>query len=506
MAKSLRALIEHGLRRGMPSRAGFSRRQFLGAAVRTGAGLGAAMLMPGCAGRWGSDSSGADRPRRVAVVGGGFGGLACAVSMLDAGIEPIVFEASDRVGGRVWTDRSFIAGKTVERGGEFIGPAIHTTWAAMAQRFGLELYEPQPLEGDTAILLDGRLIRGAEADRLFEQVDAALAALIERARHVDPVRPYQSTGAALLDSRSFAEFVNSLQIEDATRRVLLSTAETDDGVDPANMSLLAYLSMVAGGRFADFYQLAESHKLSGGNDQLAWAMARHLDGRVHLNTPIESIARTKSGAVVRTSGGQETTADAVVLAVPPSVWSAIQVTPPLPANLRPQMGRNVKLLLRLKGRAWESTGLSADLSGNGLVGLTWLSTRDPQDAPHGMTVFSGGRHADELRQMPMNERPRAAIASLKPAFPDLADAVTAHRFVDWPGMMRARASYSFPAPGQVTAFGPTLVDGITTDGLAPLHFAGEHTSYAFPGYMEGALSSGVRVARALATTGAAAQQ
>jgi hypothetical protein len=49
----------------------------------------------------------------------------------------------------------------------------------------------------------------------------------------------------------------------------------------------------------------------------------------------------------------------------------------------------------------------------------------------------------------------------------------------------------------VTAYGPTLVDGIAGDGRAPLMFAGEHTSYAFIGYMEGALSSGVRVARML---------
>jgi hypothetical protein len=64
-------------------------------------------------------------------------------------------------------------------------------------------------------------------------------------------------------------------------------------------------------------------------------------------------------------------------------------------------------------------------------------------------------------------------------------------------MPLTRASYSFPAPGQVTAFGPTLVDGVHGDGLAPLMFAGEHTSYGFVGYMEGALSSGVRVAQAL---------
>ena len=57
----------------------------------------------------------------------------------------------------------------------------------------------------------------------------------------------------------------------------------------------------------------------------------------------------------------------------------------------------------------------------------------------------------------------------------------------------ARGSYSFPAPGQVMSIGPIL-----EQGLGRLHFAGVHCCPAFVGYMEGALQSGVRLARRLA--------
>jgi monoamine oxidase len=67
--------------------------------------------------------------------------------------------------------------------------------------------------------------------------------------------------------------------------------------------------------------------------------------------------------------------------------------------------------------------------------------------------------------------------------------------MDWPGDTWAKASYAFPAPGQVTAQGPTLYDGV-----GRLHFSGEYTSYAFMGYMEGALNSGAAVAKRIATT------
>ena len=66
--------------------------------------------------------------------------------------------------------------------------------------------------------------------------------------------------------------------------------------------------------------------------------------------------------------------------------------------------------------------------------------------------------------------------------------------MDWPADTWVKASYSFPAPGQVTALGPTL-----RQGIGRLQFAGEYTWYAFMGYMEGALSSGVAAAKRIAT-------
>ena len=65
--------------------------------------------------------------------------------------------------------------------------------------------------------------------------------------------------------------------------------------------------------------------------------------------------------------------------------------------------------------------------------------------------------------------------------------------MDWPVDAWSKASYSFPAPGQVTSQGPTLYDGI-----GRLHFAGEYSSYAFMGFMEGALNSGAALAKRIA--------
>ena len=39
------------------------------------------------------------------MIGGGFAGLAAATELADRGIDVLVLEARDRVGGRVWSER-----------------------------------------------------------------------------------------------------------------------------------------------------------------------------------------------------------------------------------------------------------------------------------------------------------------------------------------------------------------------------------------------------------------
>lgn len=132
---------------------------------------------------------------------------------------------------------------------------------------------------------------------------------------------------------------------------------------------------------------------------------------------------------------------------------------------------------------------------DGPVSLTWHGT-DGQTGPGGeaMVAFSGGPSADQCREWPAAQRNENYLKELEKVYQGIRGSYVRARFMDWPGDTWVKASYSFPAPGQVTLQGPTL-----RDGIGRLHFAGEYTSYAFMGYMEGALNSGAAAARRIAS-------
>src|SRR5215212_4528059 len=91
----------------------------------------------------------------VIVIGAGAAGLAAARTLADAGRRVIVLEARARIGGRVWTDRSFAA-IPVERGAEFIHGEQADSWA-LVRRAGLRTESFSRWQGRRVVAEDGRL-------------------------------------------------------------------------------------------------------------------------------------------------------------------------------------------------------------------------------------------------------------------------------------------------------------------------------------------------------------
>lgn len=489
MSRSLFARLH---RRFGPRTDALTRRQMLRLTAASAAGL----LLSNTAYGWlrRAGASTADG-KRVVVVGAGFGGLACAYELRSAGYEVTVVEARGRVGGRVLSFGDFIPARNVEGGAELIG-SNHPAWVAYAERFGLEFLDIVESEDlSYPIVLGGERLDDARAEALWEEMAAALSKMNADAEPIDADAPWKSPNAAALDRRSTADWIDRLDASKLCKRAIRSQLSNDNAVDVEKQSYLGNLACVKGGGLEKYWTDSEVYRCKGGNQQLAARLAEGIGAdRILLKLPVTRIDVAPHGVTVECADGRTLEADDVVLAVPPPTWRRIAITPPLPEALAPQMGVAVKYLAHVKSRFWKRAGLAADMLTDGDIGCTWESTDGQNgDEPAGMTAFSGGSAAERCRAHPRERRDAAYREQIDTVYADYADNLVAARFMDWPAEELTGGGYSFPAPGEIMAMGPILHAGV-----GRLHFAGEHACYKFAGYMEGALSSGVSLARRLA--------
>ena len=434
---------------------------------------------------------------RVIVIGAGFAGLACADELAAAGYSVTVLEARNRVGGRVQTLTDLMKNKTVEGGGELVGPN-QPTWMAYAKRFGLE-FAPMADAPTDVILLDDQPLPPDKALDLWKQMRAALRKLNSAAEPIPAYEPWLATGARKLDAQSLDMWVSQLDEDALCRRALTIQMTAINGIASAWQSYLGVLAVVRGGGLDRFWDETDTLHCLGGTQQLAHKLAASLiaargQSALALKRPVRGVRISPERAVVVLADGQQLEAEDVVLAVPISTWNRIAFDPPLPAQLSLQMAATTKYLAVCQERYWARLGRSPNAMSDGPVQLTWETTAGQGDAgEHGLVALAGGASADECRSWPPHEREARCRAILERFYPGIATQLRPGRFMDWLIDPWSRGTYSFPAPGQVTAAGPLL----SVPYHRRLHFAGEHACFAFTGWMEGALASGVRVAHRL---------
>jgi monoamine oxidase len=77
----------------------------------------------------------------VAIVGGGFSGMAAAYQLHQAGLKVVVMEATERLGGRSRSHPLETGPGLVELGATWINNKTQPNVTALAEEFGLELIE-----------------------------------------------------------------------------------------------------------------------------------------------------------------------------------------------------------------------------------------------------------------------------------------------------------------------------------------------------------------------------
>jgi monoamine oxidase len=463
----------------------------------------------------------------VVIVGAGIAGLNCALELADLGIRSTIYEASGRIGGRMFSNTGYWnANQTTEWCGELIDSG-HTTIRRLAKRFDLpldNLLGAQPHRSEDIYHFFGGYYPKSQADQDFLVVSDRIAADAEAAGFPTTFDSYTAAGRAL-DRMSLYEYIER-RIPGGHRSplgTLLDVAYVIEyGADSMEQSALNLIFLLGfqpnAHSLSLFGESDEKFHIRGGNQQLPEAIARYLGGNVvKMGQRVASIKETANGryklTFERAGGTSDVVADFVVLAIPFAVLNELDISGAGFDALKHQAideqgrGHNGKLHLQFTRRDWLGAGPWPGVSNGSSYADTgyqagWEVTR-AQSGNAGILVFySGGSTTDAAvtNQAFANAsnggvRADAAIAQSQIAavYPGLSWNGKATQSLPHKSPLFG-ASYSFYKVGQYTTFGG--YEGVRQGGVL---FCGEHTSIDFQGFMEGAASEGRRAARQLAS-------
>ena len=156
------------------------------------------------------------------------------------------------------------------------------------------------------------------------------------------------------------------------------------------------------------------------------------------------------------------------------------------------MGTNSKLHVQFNDRFWYPKNNGNTYADTGYQN-TWEVTRAQSGAKGILVDYTGGKIGASFGSGTPQERALQFFRELRPQFPGIDigshwDGTSAT--VDyWEGYPWTKGSYSYWKVGQYTKF-----SGMEKERQGNCHFAGEHTSQDFQGYLNGAVETGARAA------------
>ncbi|MCC7044146.1 MAG: FAD-dependent oxidoreductase [Acidobacteria bacterium] len=490
----------------------YSRRRFLRHTAVVGAGV-AATSLAGCARsdapQEQAPTSGAGGAPRIAIVGGGMAGLNTAYKLSKAGLTAAVYEGSDRTGGRMFTATNLLAdGLTTELGGEFID-STHEEMLALMTEFGLERLDTQGpgsegLRPET-YFINGRHYTHAQAARAFVPLAARI---LEDYDALGDVVDYKTEGGGTaIDRMSIAAYLDRIEATGWMRELLEVAYVTEYGLDIGEQSALNFVFLIGTGDLEDASAMSllgesdERYKVRGGNQRIVDELAKRVEPQIRRRHRLEAIRSRGDGFTLtfQTDGGAvDQEADVVVLAIPFTLLREVKVDVQLPDIKRRVIeelgyGANAKVLVGFNSRPWQARGYSGATYSDETFQLAWANSFLQAGESGGLTLYSGGTPAIQAGQGTAEEAAARLLAGIERAYPGTLRARNGKvsRF-HWPSFPWTKSSYSCYRPGQWT----TLA-GAESEPVGNLFFAGEHCSYDFQGYMNGAAQSGADTAAAV---------
>ena len=461
------------------------------------------------------------KPAVVAIIGAGASGLLAAMELLRAGHYPVVFEASERIGGRLYTVREFDDPKVYAEMGSMRVPPVHRTLMHYLDLFNIPTRRfPNPNNVKTCYYINGKKEFGSPdnqlpwVEALLNRWEAAILPFAERMQALWNDPEARTNEWAKIRERygrmSFRDFLKEQSWTIDEIELFAAVGFGVGGYGPLyGISFLEILRINLC-RWDD-----DQREIVGGNDLLAHGLHEHKvkarDGEfyslkdlglVNTFTPVTHIDRDDEGRLLlSTRQGDTFLADAVIVT---AQTSAIQMELNIRRDLlNHKQWRAIwnshhmssgKIFLETTTAFWKEPGseITTTISDLPIRG-TYLF--DFEDTDGGLICISYTWEDDSRKwhASDIEERAEKAIEMLEEIYGVNSirpHVVTAYGF-SWEEMPGYRGAFRQYYPDQHHYY----------EALAQpsnnIWFAGDGVSYA-AGWIEGALRSGLRAANEIA--------
>lgn len=499
-------------------RQGFDRRTFLrrgaalGVGVAAGATVGATLARPARA---------AAQPR-IAIVGAGISGLAAALQLQDKGITSTIYEANSRIGGRMYSNTAgsyWDASQVSEWGGELID-TNHQVIQALAKRFNLPLADlraAEPNSSTPTFYFGGAYYPYATASNDFQAVHQAIQADMQSFTYPVTWNSNPNAAGIALSNMTLYDWIETRVPGGHSSKMgkLLDVAyNIEFGAETNAQTALGLLGLLGfqpnPGQFRMFGISDERYHIRGGNQQLPLAIQAALPtGAVQQGWQLVALAVNADGTQTLTFSVSGTTktvvADHTILAVPLGVMKTLDFSKASFDSRKTAtytampMGRNCKLQLQFNSRIWNGSGAWGISNGETYADTGYQNTWDVSRAQPGtqgiLVDYTGGNTAGAFNPRTPFSTGATSYATtflgqLEPLFPGITAQWNGRSTLSaWHLNPYAYGSYSYWSPGYCQNYAG--YEGVRQGNV---HFAGEHCSINFQGYMEGGAEEGQRAA------------
>ena len=453
-----------------------------------------------------------ENPQRIVVVGAGLAGLTCAYRLKQYGIKAVIYEASDRVGGRCSTGRGFFNENQIfERGGELIDSG-HWEIRDLANELGLiidDLKKAEMSGTEPFYCFDGRPYTFREAiddfRKIYPKLQRDLLAIGKSTLyHCFTERGFE------LDHMSIVDYINETVpcgVNSRFGRLLLVAYTIEFGADPNDQSSLNLLYLIGFAQkktFQIFGESDERYHIRGGNDQLVAKLANELQDHIHFHCELVKLEQDFQNNIKLFFRDKDKEwhvfADKVILALPFSILRIIDYKNARFRSLKQVaieelgMGANTKFHIQFSARFWNNLGNNGETFTDIGYQNTFESSRG-QSGKSGILVgYSGGETAaNQLvrKDQQLKDMTGIFLDKLDNVLPGSKKYYNGKSAIDnWLSRQWTRGSYSFLKVGQYTKF-----SGVEGEREGNIFFAGEHTSIENKGYLNGAVETGERTAK-----------